>query len=357
MTTASTHPLGPLAGLAAQAQEWRTRGAAPGATWAGLWHPDLRSQIEQLITEHAFRLAADTIGRLERTGVLPGVRDYAPLVALLLSEEEKELCVDSTTKKLIVPSSLEDTISAPLGIPIWDHGTLERAQLTLVRHAVHLMRHLDDYHEPTLAALCHRQLRSLPEADPAARAEARRAATRAFLAAPVRWRDVVTVAVHLGTVRAIENVLGQRLPGPGRTPEQLAVKIAQGLATLAMGSADLADRLAQALHARLASLAEATVVLLYEEHEYLQLTGVRAGHSVRRHLPRGLHLVFSDQSHRRADRTADLWLQASTPERTAGSYYWARAIPPAYAARKQTDSLRLPDAEAVWRYITQQEEE
>jgi len=108
---------------------------------------------------------------------------------------------------------------------------------------------------------------------------------------------------------------------------------------------------------RLASLKEARVVLLYEEHEYLQLTGVREGRSLRRHLPRGLHLVFSDQRHRRADRTADLWLQTSMPERAAGSYYWAPEIPPAYAARKQSETLRLADAKAVWRYVAQQEEE
>jgi hypothetical protein len=51
------------------------------------------------------------------------------------------------------------------------------------------------------------------------RAEARRAATSAFLAAPLRWRDVVAVAVHLVTVRAIEDLLGLRLPGPGRAQE------------------------------------------------------------------------------------------------------------------------------------------
>jgi hypothetical protein len=356
MTTASTHPLGPLAGLAAQAQEWRTREAAGRATWAGLWLPDLRPQVEQLVAEHAFRLDADTIARLKRAGVLPGVRDYTPLIALLLSDEEKETCVDSTTQQLIIPSGAEDEISAPLGIPIWNQGTLEQAQITSVRHAIHLMRHLDDYHEPTLAALCRGQLRGLADADPAARAEARRAATSAFLAAPVRWRAVVEVAVHLATVRKIEDLLGQRLSGPGRTPEQLAAKITQGLATLATGSAGLANRLAQEFRARLASLTAATVVLLYEEHAYLQLTGVRDGRSVRRHLPHGLHLVFSDQTHRRADRTADLWLQASTLERTVGSYYWAREIPPAYAARKQTTSLRLPDVETVWRYIAQQEE-
>ena len=356
MTASPVHPLGPLISLAAQAQEWRTRGAPPRATWAGLWHPDLRALVEQLVAEHAFPLDAEVIARLARVGVLPGVRDYAPLVALLLSDEEKEICVDSTTQQLIIPSSAEDA-SAPLGIPIWHHGTLDRAQLTTVRHAVHLMRHLDDYHEPTLAALCRRQLRGLADAAPAERSEARRAATSAFLAAPVRWRDVVMVAVQLASVRAIENVLGQRLPGPGRTQEQLAAKIEAGLATLASGSAARAERLAHELQERLASLGQATVVLLYEEQEYLQLSGVRAGRSMRRHLPRGLHLAFSDQRHRRADRTADLWLAASTSEQTAGSYYWASAIPPSYAARKRSDSLRLPDAAAVWQYIEQQEEE
>src|SRR5439155_5401454 len=56
-----------------------------------------------------------------------------------------------------------------------------------------------------------RQLRGLTDADPAVRAEARRAATSAFLAAPLRWRAVVEMAVHLATLRAIEDVLGQRL--------------------------------------------------------------------------------------------------------------------------------------------------
>src|SRR5262249_37079402 len=120
-------------------------------------------------------------------------------------------CVDSTTHQLIIPSSAEETAGAPLGIPIWDHGTLQRAQLTLMRHAVHLMRHLEDFHEPTLAAQCRRQLRRLAAADPAERAEARRAAASAFLAAPVRWRAVVEMALHLATLRAIEDVLGQRL--------------------------------------------------------------------------------------------------------------------------------------------------
>jgi hypothetical protein len=322
-----------------------------------LWHPELRAQVEQLVAEHAFRLDAQTIARLEQAGVLPGVRDYSPLAALLLSEEEKERCVDSTTHQLIIPGGAEDAASAPLGIPIWHHGTLERAQLITVRHAVHLMRYLDDYHEPTLAALCRRRLRGLADADPAARMEARRAATSAFLAAPLHWRDVVAVAVHLATVRAIEDALGQRLRGPGRTQEQLAAKIEAGLGMLASGSAAQAQRLGRELRERLSSLSEARVVLLYEEQEYLQLTGVREGRSVRRHLPRGLHLVFSDQRHRRADRTAELWLKASAPERAAGSYHWAREVPPAYAARKRGESLRLADAEAVWRYIEQQEKE
>jgi len=83
--------------LAARAQEWRTRGDTPGTTWAGLWHPDLQSQVDQLVVEHAFHVDSDTITRLERAGVLPGVRDYSPLVALVMSEEEKETCVDGTT--------------------------------------------------------------------------------------------------------------------------------------------------------------------------------------------------------------------------------------------------------------------
>src|SRR5207249_6430548 len=165
------------------------------------------------------------------------------------------------------------------------------AQLSSVRHAVHLMRHLEDYHEATLAAQCRRRLRGLADADPVERAEARRAATSAFLAAPVRWRTVVEMAVHLATLRAIEDVLGQRLPGPARTQEQLVAKIESGLGILAMGSASEAERLACEFRERLASLKEARVVLLYEEHEYLQLTGVREGRSLRRHLPRGLHLV------------------------------------------------------------------
>jgi hypothetical protein len=172
----------------------------------------------------------------------------------------------------------------------------------------------------------------------------------------VRWRDVVVVAVHLASVRAIEDVLGLRLSDPGRTQVQLAAKIEAGLAMFTSGSAGVAKRLAHELQERLDSLKEATVVLLYEEQEYLQLSGVRAGRSLRRHLPRGLHVVFSDQRHRRADRTADLRLAASMPERAAGSYYWASAIPPRYAARKRSDSLRLPDA-AVWQSIAQQEEE
>jgi hypothetical protein len=93
-------------------------------------------------------------------------------------------------------------------------------------------------------------------------------------------------------------------------------------------------------------------VLLYEEHQYLQLTGVQAGRSVRRHLPRGLHLIFSDQQHRRADRTAGLWLEQSDEAQRAGSYHFAEAVPPAYAAsRKQRDYFRLSDAEALRRYV------
>jgi hypothetical protein len=90
---------------------------------------------------------------------------------------------------------------------------------------------------------------------------------------------------------------------------------------------------------------------MYEEQQYLQLTGIRDGRSVRRHLPRGLHLVFSDQQHRREDRTAGLWLEHSDEAHRAGSYHFADEVPPAYAARKQRDYFRLSDADAVRRYV------
>jgi hypothetical protein len=73
--------------------------------------------------------------------------------------------------------------------------------------------------------------------------------------------------------------------------------------------------------------------------------------SVRRHLPRGLHLVFSDQQHRREDRTAGLWLEHSDEERRAGPYHFANEVPPAYAARKQRGYFRLVDADAVRQYV------
>jgi hypothetical protein len=94
----------------------------------------------------------------------------------------------------------------------------------------------------------------------------------------------------------------------------------------------------------------------YEEQQYLQLTGIREGRSVRRHLPRGLHLIFSDQQHRREDRTAGLWLEHSDEAHAAGPYHFTDELPPAYAARKQRDYFRLPDADAVRRYVEREPE-
>jgi hypothetical protein len=51
--TLSSHPLGPLASLAALAQEWRTRGSGVGTTWAGLWHPTQQPEILAAVAEHA----------------------------------------------------------------------------------------------------------------------------------------------------------------------------------------------------------------------------------------------------------------------------------------------------------------
>ena len=159
--------------------------------------------------------------------------------------------------------------------------------------------------------------------------------------------------MHLSAVRACEQLLGQRLKGPGRTKEQLLVKLESGLIALELGGASAtAEQISTQFHTRLARLESAAVVLLYEEHEYLQLTGVRAGRSVRRHLPRGLHLVFSDQRHRREDRTAGLWLEQSNEVHRAGSYHFADVVPPTYAAaRKPRSYFRLADADAVRQYV------
>jgi hypothetical protein len=360
------HPLGPLAGLAALAQEWRTRDSGLGTTWAGLWHPTQQSEILAAVAQHAQRMDAVTLTRLARRGALPGVRDYSLLWALLPTEPvpapEQRSCVDNTTEEAKPSSSLdasttdqedtEDEAAAAVGVPIWNHGVLEQAKLTSVRHAVHLARHLDDYHEPTLTALRRQRLRKLVDAQPEERLKACQETAETFLEQPTRWRDVVETAVHLAAVRECELRLGQRLKGPGRTTEQLFVKLETGLAALAMGSAAAAaDQLYTQYQARLERLEKALVVLMYEEQQYLQLMGIRDGRSVRRHLPRGLHLVFSDQHHRREDRTAGLWLEHSDEAHRAGSYHFAEEVPPAYAARKQRGYFRLPDADAVRRYI------
>jgi hypothetical protein len=98
------------------------------------------------------------------------------------------------------------------------------------------------------------------------------------------------------------------------------------------GAAAAADQLYSHFRTRLARLEKARVVLMYEEQQYLQLSGIRDGRSVRRHLPRGLHLVFSDQQHRREDRTAGLWLAHSDEAHAAGPYHFANQVPPVYAA-------------------------
>jgi len=133
----------------------------------------------------------------------------------------------------------------------------------------------------------------------------------------------------------------------------LLIKLDIGLTALAMGGAGVAaDQISTQFRARLGRLEKAKVVLQYEEHQYLQISGIRNGRSVRRHLPRGLHLVFSDQQHRREDRTAGLWLEQSDEAYQAGSYHFVDVVPSAYAAaRKPRDYFRLPDADAVCRYV------
>lgn len=366
------HPLGPLASLAVRAQEWRTREARLGTTWAGLWHPALQDEILTIVAQHAQRVDDESMKQLADRGVLPGVRDYTLLWAMLLpalAALEESCCVDNTTEGIQALDNLEisteDQTDQPdaddeneqaviMGIPIWYHGVMEQARLTEVRHATHLVRHLDDYHEPTLATLRRQRLRTLRDADPASRTAACHAVAEAFLAKPTRWRDVVETAVHLAAVRACEFSLRQRIRGPGWSTDQLRIKLESGLIALFLRRMhDRADQIYHQFYIRLARLRSAKVVLMYEEHHYLQLTGIRDGRSVRRHLARGLHLIFSNQQHRREDRTAGLWLEQSDEMHQAGVYHFADAVPSAYVtARKQRDYFRLPDAVAVHRYVT-----
>jgi len=135
-----------------------------------------------------------------------------------------------------------------------------------VRQAVHLVRYLNDYHEPTLATLRRERLRALSDDSAEVRRAAARAVADAFLENPVRWRDVVAIAVHLACMRELERQLGHRLKGPGRSVEQLALKIEDGMAKLSdAGAPDAAARMRQELARRLSSLAGATTVLIDSE--------------------------------------------------------------------------------------------
>lgn len=151
-----------------------------------------------------------------------------------------------------------------------------------------------------------------------------------------------------------EELLGQRIKGPGRTTDQLRAKFDVGIGALALGGQDTtADAILAQFDRHLTQLARSTVMLMYQEHTYLHLSGIQGGRSVRRHLSRGLHLIFSSQDHRRADRTVDAWLAQSDTDHEAGPYHFADTIPPPYAAaRSQQQSFRLADPDAVRRYVS-----
>ena len=119
---------------AALAQEWRTRDSALGTTWAGLWQPTQQSDILAAVSQHAQRVDDVALKRLARLGVLPGVRDYSLLWALLPIEpvpapEQGSFVVLSTQRDETL-SNLdasatdqadtedEDEAAAVVGVPI-----------------------------------------------------------------------------------------------------------------------------------------------------------------------------------------------------------------------------------------------
>jgi hypothetical protein len=214
----TTSPLGPLAFFAAQAAQWLTRTSSQGSTWAGVWPCADRAAVLDGIAEHCV-LADDALRRQwQRQDKLAGWRDYDRLIAVLPVE----------TDEFAPDESDGDEGDAVMGIPIWDEGVLAQASLSTVRHAVHLCRYLDDYHEPTIAALRRSYLRRANTDDSAARMVACAAAAEAFLESPVTWRMVVVLNSARVAVRAVEALLGQRISGSGRTLDQLHAKIVAG---------------------------------------------------------------------------------------------------------------------------------
>lgn len=346
-----SHPLGPLAHLILDAQSWQTQ----RGTYAGIWHPGAAATIDEALVQHTLPLDTILIRHLQRVGALPRVRVTRHLVALLPTKDIAD-SEPSEAANEDNPESAADDEPLPTGIPIWHHGTFEQASITPVAHAIHLLRYLDDYHELTLAAQRRRALRALPDtADDAARQVTLHAVAQAFLESPVRWRDVVTTATYLQAVGEVERALHRRLKLPGRTLEQLQEKLAVGLDDLVLTDAEpVARQIRHDLAARQAQLDQALVTLVYQEQQYLQLLGIQHGRAVRRHLARGLHLVISDQQHRRRNRIVDAWQESSRPDQfIVPMYYVAPTVPPAYAARKVRPSLRLRDANDVAAYLTQ----
>lgn len=333
----------PLAQLAVMSYEWKTRYVRlSGTTWAGLWHTANRAEVQELIVQHTQVLDSTIARQLLHAGRLPGVRDITHLIALLVDHEEGRN-TNTTTNQTT------NSEEHPVGIPIFHHGVLDQAKLSDVRHATHLVRHLDDFHEPTIAAIRRRLLRNVADVEQRSIASAQ--AVDIFLKQPTRWRDVVEMAICMRTIRAIEDACGRtRLPGRRRSLANLAEMVAKGIELLRAVDMKMADQISRTYEDRRANLAAARVVLMYEEHQYLQLTGVMEGRSIRRHLPKGLHLIFSDQIHRRNHRAAGLWLAASDNEHQVGPYYYAPAIPLTYAAKQKRRVFRLPDEATLRRY-------
>jgi hypothetical protein len=63
--------LGPLAPLAASADEWKSRATAGGMTWAGLWRTEHRADVLALVQQHTQKLDPADIRRLALLRVQP----------------------------------------------------------------------------------------------------------------------------------------------------------------------------------------------------------------------------------------------------------------------------------------------
>ena len=322
----------PLTSLLARVQSFQVRDQDGdprfvAAAYAAVYRAADRDQVLAQLAEIAVPVDDETRDRLKR-GRAWNVKNFDSLVARLLPEGREE-----------------DDGEESWGFPIWDHGLFDQAQTNMTSNAKHLMRFLDDYNEQIVSARRRAAdkatLREKPDAD----AESLRLGRgKLFNDDFPSWRETIRAAVVGASwdeaIQAVRDRTMVTLKGTESFDELLAI-------LELVGQAEIAAEIVARRRTREETLAKAAAVLVYEQFEFLTLTGVRGGESVRQHLPTGLHLIFEQGGHHRTDRTAGLWLDACPPENRCGPYHWLPSVPAAYHDAKKSEYFRLTDDNLV----------